>query len=365
MPAKLYNLPLKYNDTWRNFDSITYDMRVTGEIILGKSVLELEANTAQYVNSKFSVGVSNGTDALIITLEHLKQRFPGRTRVITTPLSYLASTSSIVLARLDPVFCDIDISLNLNPSLLANLIDDKTLAVLFVHYAGNPTNILDVANICKASGVPLIEDCAQSFGSSIDSLYSGAHGLAGCVSFHPLKLLSCLGDGGIIITSDFSLNAYARLARNHGHSTRDDIEFWSRNCRLDTLQASIVLSQMKWFTNELSVRRRQYLIYKSILGNRFLPYVHAAAAPSHNWMVILVSNRKDLIEFLAKHEVETKVHYPKLITELYPFSSNEVSQTTIRIAHVLKQQILSIPIGSHLLDSTIERIALLICSFYE
>ena len=291
MKASLYNLKLKYEKSSKYTNQGLINIFRNSDFILGEKVKELEDKLSEYSKSTYLSAVGNGTDALIFSLSYLKEKFPTKKNVITTPLSYLASTSSICLSSLKPVFCDIDNSLNLDPKKLEKLIDKNTLAVLFVHYSGNPTNIQAIKKICLDRNVPLIEDCAQSFGATSNKQFAGTFGFAGCVSLHPLKNLSCAGDGGFVMTQDRNFYEYLNLARNHGHKSRDDIEFWSYNSRLDTMQALITLSQFDWFTNELEVRRHQYKIYRSLLNEHYFPRVENNVLHSFNWLVILVNQR--------------------------------------------------------------------------
>ena len=353
MKANLYNLNKKYKNTYHNLDNNLRELFQNSDFILGKYVEKLEKQISTYSNSRFVCSVANGTDALIFSLSYLKKVYPNKKKVITTPLSYLASTSSIFLSDLEPVFCDIDDSLNLDCEKLEKLIDKDTLAVLFVHYSGNPTNVERVKNICLQNNVELIEDCAQSFGSQVGDKYSGTFGFSGCVSLHPLKTLSCAGDGGFIMTQNQSFFEYLKLARNHGHINRDDVEFWSFNSRLDSLQAIVTLSQFDWFKKELEIRRKQYEIYKSSLEDYFFPRLEKGAQHSLNWSVLLLKNRAHIQEKLNAADIETKIHYPKLIYEMQPYKSQKFNLRNFENAERYSKQILSVPIGSHLSDDII------------
>ncbi len=366
MKASLYDLPLKYNDTLKNLSGIAEALSVQHDFILGKAVSNFEQEISDLTSVPYVLGVGNGTDALQLILNYLSSTKPTFCRkVITTPLSYLASTSSIHLTGLEPVFADIDDSLNLDPNSVDSLICHETLAVLFVHYSGNPTNIDLIRDVCAARNIPLIEDCAQSLGATLGHQHVGSFGIAAGVSLHPLKLLSCIGDGGLVLTNNQSIYDYINKARNHGHTSRDDVEFWSMNSRLDSFQALAASSQIKWFQSEIITRRRQVDIYKKILPPNFFPRISLTSHPVYNWMVLLVSNRSSLIEHLFSLEIETKVHYPNLIPELSPYQSSPNILHSLPEASMFKNMILSVPIGSHLSDSSIAMIASSIKSFYE
>ena len=366
MKANLYNLNLKFKNTFKSIEKSLQSTFDKSDFILGNKVTELEEKISNYTSTLYISCVGNGTDALIFSLKYLSERNPNKKNVITTPLSYLASTSSIILTGLNPIFCDIDNSLNLDPNKVEETIDENTLAVLFVHYSGNPTNIDKIRKICENYNIFLIEDCAQSFGSKLNNEFSGKFGFSGCVSLHPLKTLSCAGDGGFIMTQDHNFKKYLNYARNHGHKNRDDVEFWSFNSRLDSLQAAITLDQFSWFIEELKVRRAQYLIYKKQIDSKFFPRIDINAEHSFNWLVLLIDNRSDLQAKLFDNNIETKIHYPKLINEMKPYK--EIGFTinqNLKYANNVSKKILSLPIGSHLSDDVILYICDLIKKFSD
>jgi UDP-2-acetamido-2-deoxy-ribo-hexuluronate aminotransferase len=362
---RLYDLHAKYLSTWSSLSSLLSGVKGSSDFILGDNVLQLEKKICCYSESRFAVTTANGTDALIISLKYLRTKYPTKTEVITTPLSYLASTSSIILAGLTPVFCDIDDSLNLDPEKLEEHISEKTLCILFVHYAGNPTNLERIQNFASKNLIPVIEDCAQAYGAKVASRHVGTQSFSGCVSLHPLKMLSCMGDGGFILTQDPAFAEYAFTARNHGHTSRDDIIMWSLNSRLDTIQAAITINQFGWFENELLTRRSQYGLFRSLLPSSYFPRVENNVQPSLNWLVLLVKNRQLLVEHLTSSGIEVKIHYPKLIPELSAAQQLSHSLFSLEVATCLKQQILSVPIGSHINNASIRMICKTLLAFHE
>ena len=333
------------------------------DFILGSNVDAFENSINEFSGSAHTISTANGTDALILSLKYLRDKFPEKNEIITTPLSYLASTSSIMLNRLKPVFADIDETLNINPEEVEKKITERTLCILFVHYSGNPSNLGKIIDLGDSYEVPVIEDCAQAFGATFKGVSVGINSFAGCVSLHPLKMLSCMGDGGFIMTQDSEFSSFVRKARNHGHISRDDIEMWSINSRLDSIQAGIALSQMNWFKNELITRRRQYKIYHKRLPSLMFPKVDDAACPSLNWLVLLANDRQKLSNHLSALGIETKVHYPLLIPEMTAAKS-EFDCSSLTKAISMKKKIVSIPIGSHITDDRIEEVCDAINDFY-
>src|SRR3989454_915633 len=210
-----------------------------GQYILGPEVQAFEERFASYCGTRFAVGVSDGTAALMLVLRSLGVG-PGD-EVLTAPNSFIASASSAALLGATPRFADVRREdMNLDPDLLQTPITPRTKAIVPVHLAGHPADMEGILKIGERHGVPVVEDAAQSVGTVYHGRRTGSMGYAGCFSLHPLKNLHAVGDGGVITTNDKRLYHWLLRARNHGLRTRDEVEFWSTNSRLDTVQAAIL-----------------------------------------------------------------------------------------------------------------------------
>lgn len=198
-------------------DSTTY--------IQGPEVLSLEEEVASYCGTKYGVGVSSGTDALLVSLMALGIG-PGD-RVLTTPYSFFATMGVILRCGATPVFADIDLlTYNIDPQSMREILagdTEKTIkAILPVHLYGQCADMTAIQSLAKEFDVPVIEDAAQAIGSeypdvsSGEWLKSGAMGLAGCFSFFPSKNLGGIGDGGMVVTNDEAFADLLRMLRNHG-----------------------------------------------------------------------------------------------------------------------------------------------------
>lgn len=361
---KFVNLPYKYaafrEQLHKDLDAILD----SGQFILGNDVCELEEKIASMLNVKHTLGVANGTDALMLSMRYFG--IGKGDEVITTPMSYLASTSSIHLVGATPVFADIDESLNLSLTSIEANITEKTKAIVVVHLAGNPANINLIKQLADKYKLLVIEDCAQAFGAEIGGNYIGSFGDASTVSFHPLKNLGGIGDGGMIFTNSEKCYDWIKIARNHGHTSRDDSAFWSVNSRLDALQARFISTQLETYSNELLRRRSLAKLYKEKLIHSIeFPLVYPTAKPSYNWFVILCENRDDLVKYLASHGIETKVHYPNLITELSANEGEVCKHDQIPNAIFYTSRILSLPIGEHVTKEDVSNIVDIINNFYQ
>jgi dTDP-4-amino-4,6-dideoxygalactose transaminase len=326
----------------------------SGIYILGNSVETFENQFADFNQSQTVVAVGNGTDAIQLTLCGLN--LPPNSEVITTPLSFLASTSAIALAGHQPIFADVGADLNLDPASVESLVTKATKAIVVVHLGGIPANMECLKEIAERHNLSLIEDCAQAIGALWNSKPVGTFGTAGAFSFHPLKNLGALGDGGAIITSNAELAAWLKRARNHGLVSRDDCEFWGQNSRLDALQAAFLSIFMEDLPGFLEGRRVQAMSYRHALSNcvRF-PYIDEKATASYNNFVILTERRDELQTHLDRLGIETKIHYPIPIHRLMAAELTQSSgyQCHLPNADKYTNEMLSLPMGNHLSDEQI------------
>ena len=203
----------------------------SGEFILGPNVAAFEREAADYLGVRDSVGVANGTDALVLVLDALGV---GRgDEVICPAFTFYATAEAIARRGATPVFADIDAStMNLEAEDVAARITKRTKAILAVHLFGRPAPLAELVQL----GVPVIEDAAQAFGSP-DVARTG---IASTFSFYPTKNLFCIGDGGLVSTDDPGLAERVRMLRFHGSRDKVDFELIGYNSRLDELQAAVL-----------------------------------------------------------------------------------------------------------------------------
>jgi len=201
------------------------------EFILGPNVAAFEREAADYLGVRDSVGVANGTDALVLVLDALGV---GRgDEVICPAFTFYATAEAIARRGATPVFADVDAStMNLEAEDVAARITKRTKAILAVHLFGRPAPLAELGQL----GVPVIEDAAQAFGSP-DVARTG---IASTFSFYPTKNLFCIGDGGLVSTDDPELAERVRMLRFHGSRDKVDFELIGYNSRLDELQAAVL-----------------------------------------------------------------------------------------------------------------------------
>jgi dTDP-4-amino-4,6-dideoxygalactose transaminase len=203
----------------------------SGEFILGPNVAAFEREAAGYLGVKESIGVANGTDALVLVLDALGVG-PGD-EVICPAFTFYATAEAIARRGATPVFADVDATtMNLDVEDVAARITPRTKAILAVHLFGRPAAVAELVKL----GVPVVEDAAQAFGSG-DVARTG---VASTFSFYPTKNLFCLGDGGLVSTDDPALAERIRMLRFHGSRDKVDFDLIGYNSRLDELQAALL-----------------------------------------------------------------------------------------------------------------------------
>jgi dTDP-4-amino-4,6-dideoxygalactose transaminase len=319
-----------------------------GMYILGPEVAEFERRFAEYCGTRYAVGVSDGTAALILTLRGLGVGLGDE--VITAPNSFVASAACAALIGAKPVFVDVrEPDMALDPALLEQAITSRTKAIIPVHIAGHAADMDPILEIANRRGIPVIEDAAQSVGSMYKGRRTGSMGVAGCFSLHPLKNLHAVGDAGVITTNDEQLYQWLLKARNHGLRTRDEVEFWSTNSRLDTLQAAILMVSLgyldKWTAERRAIAAEYSTALKDVVAVPQAPngYVH-----TYQTYVIRAPRRDALIAHLKARRIDAKVHYPLAIHMQPAARELGLAPDDFPVAHSLAQRIVSLPLYGEL-----------------
>jgi dTDP-4-amino-4,6-dideoxygalactose transaminase len=226
-----------------------------GQFVFGPNVSAFEEEAARYLGVRETVGVGNGTDAIVLVLESLGIG-PGD-EVICPAFTFYATAEAIVRAGATPVFADIDpVALTLDPERVSERITTRTKAIMPVHLFGRPAPLAELS----ALGVPLIEDAAQAFGSP----EIARTGIASTFSFYPTKNLFGLGDGGLIATDDPELAERLRMQRFHGSKEKRIFEFIGTNSRLDEIQAAALRIFLRHLDSWTAQRREAAARYREL-----------------------------------------------------------------------------------------------------
>jgi len=282
--------------------------------ILGPEVAALEEEIAAFAGAKFAVGVSSGTDALLIALMALGIG-PGD-EVITSTFSFFATAGVIGRLQARPVFVDIEPdSFNLDPEAVSAKITQHTKAILPVHLFGRCANMQAIMDLVSSRGIHVVEDAAQAIGAKDDHCRpAGTIGSMGCFSFFPSKNLGGFGDGGMVVTNDPGLAEKLRILRVHGGKPKYHHRVIGGNFRLDALQAAVLRVKLKHLTAWTEARRRNAQRYRKLFTEAGLQELIALPQDTlghiYNQFVIRCPQRDSLQACLRENGIETEVYYP-------------------------------------------------------
>lgn len=282
--------------------------------INGPEVEGLEREVADYSSAPYGIGVSSGTDALLVAMMALEIQ-PGD-EVITTPYSFFATAGCIARLGARPVFVDIDPeSYNLRPELIEAAITSKTRVIMPVHLYGQMAEMDPIMAIAERHGLAVIEDAAQAIGSEYQGRRAGSIGTFGCFSFFPSKNLGGFGDGGLVTALDEALAGRVRQLRNHGDGPKYYHKYVGGNFRLDALQAAVLRVKLPYLDQWTSGRQQNAERYRALFAAADVPMVGLPTElPNrrhiYNQFVIRVARRDDLIAHLRERQIGCEVYYP-------------------------------------------------------
>jgi len=331
-----------------------------GGFILGKEVAAFEEAIAAHLGVPHAIGVSSGTDALLIALMALDIG-PGD-EVITTPFTFFATAGVVSRLGATPVFADIDPeTFNLCPDAVAAKRTDKTKAVIGVDLFGQPC---DIDGLREAAGpATLIEDAAQSFGATYGGERLGGHASAACFSFFPAKNLGGLGDGGMVTTTDEGLATEIRRLRVHGAHPKYFHARVGGNFRLDALQAAFLDVKLPHLEGWVVARRANAAYYDGRFADaelspeRLRTPVRREAGHSYNQYVIRTDRRDALREALTEAGISTAIYYPRPLHLQECFADLGYAAGDLPEAEKACDEVLAIPVGPNLTEANRARVA--------
>jgi dTDP-4-amino-4,6-dideoxygalactose transaminase len=325
------------------------------QFILGPEVAALEEEIAAFCHARFAIGVSSGTDALLVSLMALGIG-PGD-EVITSPYSFFATAGTIARIGARPVFVDIDPqTFNMNATGVASCIRPHTKAILPVHLFGRCADMPLLLQTATQQGLPLIEDAAQAIGATDDQgHHAGSLGTVGCFSFFPSKNLGAFGDGGMVITQDEALATRLRLLRIHGSEAKYYHRFIGGNFRLDALQAAILRVKLKYLPTWTAARRQNAQRYRQYFTEtglaHLISYPQDAVGHIYNQFVVRCSERDRLQQFLREHGITTEVYYPHPLHLQECFQSLGYQRGDFPNAETAARETLALPIYPELTEA--------------
>lgn len=332
----------------------------SGWYVLGSETAAFEKNFAAYCDSKHSIGVANGLDAIFLILKGYGIG-PGD-EVIVPSNTFIATWLAVSHCGARPIPVEpVESTYNLDPALVEAAITPRTRAILAVHLYGQPADMAPLRDIAARHGLKLIEDAAQAHGARINGSVVGQLGDAAAFSFYPGKNLGALGDGGAVTTNDDALAERIRTFRNYGSKVKYYNEVPGYNSRLDELQAALLDVKLPHL-NDGNVQRRAIAAYYQQhlagLPGLTLPVVPEWAEPVWHLYVVRHAQRDRLAQLLAERKIGTIVHYP-VAPHLQPaYAELGFSEGAFPLAEAIHREVLSLPVSPVMtLDDAAEVVA--------
>ena len=332
--------------------SVFEEISDSQRFILGPKVEEFEKDMAAYCRTAGAVGVSSGSDALIIAL--MAEGIGRGDEVITSPFTFFATVGAIVRVGATPVFADIDpVTFNIDPAEVERKITSRTKAIIPVHLFGQAADMDPIMELAKKHDLVVIEDACQAIGAEYKGRRVGSIGTYGAFSFFPSKNLGCFGDGGAVSCNDPERVKKLKIFRNHGQSSTYFHEYVGGNFRIDALQAAILSIKLKHLDSWSEARQRNAADYRERFAaaglSAMVKLPQEAAYPVrhiYNQFCIRVpgGKRDALKQFLSEHEIGCAVYYP-LSLHLQPcFKSLGGKVGDYPVSEEITQEIMALPI---------------------
>jgi dTDP-4-amino-4,6-dideoxygalactose transaminase len=338
--------------------------------ILGPEVEALEKQVAAYVGSAHAVGVSSGTDALLVALMALN--VGAGDEVITTPFTFFATVGSILRLGARPVFADIDsATFNIDVEHVKSLVGSRTKAIVPVHLFGQCVDMGPLIELAQARSLALVEDAAQAIGAEYKGRRAGSMGTVGCFSFFPSKNLGAFGDGGMVTTNDADLAERMRIIRKQGANPKYHHVTVGGNFRLDALQAAVLQVKLRRLESWHEARRANAAYYTRRLKELGLapdfvkPPRILFERHIFNQYVVRAKARDELKSFLQHKGVGTEIYYPKPLHLQQDVMAGRYAEGDFPASEEAGRQVLALPIYPELSDEGKEYVLACIAEFYQ
>jgi dTDP-4-amino-4,6-dideoxygalactose transaminase len=387
MQVPLLDLKLQYQPLRTEIQSAIEKVCASQAFILGPATRELEASVAKYCHCRFGIGVSSGTDALLVALMALE--IGAGDEVITSPSTFSATAGTIARAGARPLFCDIDAeTFNLSPAAVSAFIERRcesrggTLinretggtikAIMPVHLYGQVADIGPLVQIARRYGLKVIEDAAQAIGS--EDAHQGracSFGDIGCLSFFPTKNLGAFGDAGMCVTNDPALAERLEILRVHGGKPKYFHAFIGGNFRIDEIQSAILNVKLKHLDAWSAARQHNAAVYDELFEHADLgkavqtPRALEGVRHIYNQYVIRARDRDLLRQHLMAAGVGTEIYYPLPLHMQECFAYLKHRKGDFPQSERAAEESLALPIFPELTETQLRYVVDTIADFYR
>ena len=387
MQVPLLDLRAQYAPLKAEIESALHEVCDSQRFVLGPRVVELEARVAEYSAAKLGIGVSSGTDALLIALMALDIG-PGD-EVITTPYTFFATAGTVARLGARPVFCDIlEDTFNLDTAAVQAFVDTqcersgsalvnrrtggRVKAIIPVHLYGQMADIDPLMRIAREYRLHVIEDAAQAIGAELpDGRRAGSIGDIGCLSFFPTKNLGAFGDAGMCVTNDPALAERLKILRVHGGEPKYYHSLIGGNFRLDEIQAAVLVVKLRYLDGWTRARQANAAHYTRLIesagiGADVTP-PHALPGYRHifNQYVLRAARRDELRAHLSERGIGTEIYYPVSLHEQRCFAYLGYRPEDLPQSHQASKETLALPVYPELSEAQREYVVEQIAAFYR
>lgn len=341
----------------------------SGWLVLGPANAQWERDLASYLGparaSLHVLGVASGTDALELALRGAAEAVDGgdRSLVLTAANAGAYTSVATIRAGLQPCYADVDpVTHLLTADTIASALSDdaissKTLAVVVTHLYGRAADMQPIVELCRARGIFLVEDCAQSLGARSSAGAAGTFGDAATFSFYPTKNLGALGDGGAVVTSHAALHDNIRQLRQYGWGTKYHVtRRGGVNSRLDELQAAVLSARLPLLDDRNARRREVIAAYRDAAQGSVEVLPAEGAGHAAHLAVAVCADRQRFEEHLDEHGIGHDVHYPLPDHLQVGLAGGTAPAPSLPVTERLAQSVISLPLFPELNDSEIERV---------
>lgn len=387
MNVPLLDLKAQYQSLKKELDEVLIKTAESQYFILGPEVTNMEKALCEYLGCKHAIGVSSGTDALLIALMGIDIK-PGD-EVIVPTYSFFATAGVVSRLIAKPVFVDSDpVTFNIDPNEIEKKITSKTKAIVPVHLYGQSAAMDEIMDIAKKHNLKVIEDAAQAIGTQYkDGKCVGVIGDIGCFSFFPSKNLGCFGDGGLVTTNDDTLADKLTKLRVHGGHPKYYHKMIGGNFRLDAIQAAVISVKLPHLDSWSEGRRKNAALYTKLFveaglseetgrlhyddKNKVLlpePVYKSDSLKNfhiYNQFVIRVENRDELRKFLTEKGIGNEIYYPVPFHLQECFADLGYKKGDFPVAEMCADTSIALPIYPELTTEHITYVVEMIKTFFK
>lgn len=376
-PVPLLDLKAQYTPIREELREAIDRVADSQHFILGPEVEGLEREVADYSQCAHGIGVSSGSDALLVALMAIGIK-PGD-EVITTPYTFFATAGAVARLGARPVFVDIDpLTYNIDPVKIEAAVTDRTRAIIPVHLYGQMADMDQIMETAARHDLYVIEDAAQAIGSEYKGRRAGSIGHFGCFSFFPSKNLGGFGDGGMVTANDAQLADQVKLLRNHGYRPKYYNKVVGGNFRLDAIQAAVLRVKLKHLDSWTKARQENAALYRDLFvgaglsaapgaadgaGDVVLPTEAHDRRHIYNQFVVRSERRDALMAHLKERQIGTEIYYPVPMHVQECFADLGYAEGQFPESEAAARQTLALPIYPELTREMIESVAGAVASF--